>query len=423
MFSGCFVNNKKVIISSGWGSARLSFLGGRWPLILLLISFFGAGQTLFSQEVATFDFPSTDRPEELPVGVKDWPKESSNGLLRIEIPLSPVNDEGALLVTVIFQDEESRIIQTKWVDAELNTTNIVDNLSENINGLNQRTFELGYQLLSQAGSLVFETEAETQPIKRIVLSWMWPSGLFTSPSTQQIKYVAAGQRLYTEQELVPDREGAVADSWSAGIWKAFLQEKVETLEEPIQFSVPMDTVPGTVIFRTKALGFPLNASASLWVNGREVKPLVFETPELAGTGYYHGAGGQLEYAGWREAAVVIPSDYLVAGNNAIVLDARKGAYLKESLLELNFEKEGAPLTLIPTASPDTSAVNVPVRTETATSRERGSPGNGPLVVVVPPPANEPPASLPGLTKLSSFSEIPPPPTEGPSVVVAPPESL
>ncbi len=396
MFPQKLVNHKKakkhrtVIPSVDLRRGQLPLMAA---LVLALFSLSAGLGNAGAQEVQTLDFPFKHQDSKVPEGLAAWPVETFEGLARIEIPLRALPEEGALLVTVVFEDAEDRILLAKWVGSDLKTTDIVDNMSENVIGLSQRTLEIGYENLAQAGSLVFETDAEAQPIKRIVLTWTWPTGVFSASSAQGVKYVAGGKRLYTGEEFSPARGGAIADTWSAGIWKAFLQEQVEPLGEPLQFGVPMDTVPSAVIFRTKALGIPLNASVSVWVNGREVRSLTFQTPELSVAGYYEETPGELKFAGWREAAVVIPGDYFVAGENAIVLPAQKGAYLKDSLLELNFEKEGAPLALTPASFAAPVTVHDMVRSSSQTGAPKSLANKGPLIVVPPAEAAPPPEGI------------------------------
>lgn len=332
----------------------------------------------WAQEVATFDFPAKERPAILPSGLRDWPRETSDGLPTIEVPLLPLNDEGALLVTVVFEDTEGRIIHARWIAEDKSSTTLADNLSENLKGWNERTFEVPFELLQQPGSLFLETDAEVQPVKRVALAWTWPAGVFMSPSARTVRFLASAGRPLTDQDVSTQAAGLVPDIWSAGIWKAFLQERIESLEEALQFTVPIEAVPGVAVFRAKVLGIPLGTSSTIWVNGRKIGPLVFEIPELSAAGYYKADGGDLRYAGWRSGAVVIPVSYLQAGENAIVLKAEKGAYIKDALLELNFEKEGSPLALdapVTVVAPETSDPLVPADRKAA---------GGPTVVVVPP---------------------------------------
>ena len=331
-----------------------------------------------AQEVATFDFPAQERPAILPSGLRDWPQETSDGLPTIEVPLLPLNDEGALLVTVVFEDAEGRIIHARWIAEDKSSTTLADNLSENLKGWNERTFEVPYELLQQPGSLFLETDAEVQPVKRVALSWTWPAGVFMSPSARTVRFLASAGRPLTEQDVSTQAAGPVPDIWSAGIWKAFLQERIESLEEALQFTVPIEAVPGVAVFRAKVLGISLEASSSIWVNGRKIGPLVFEIPELSAAGYYKADGGDLRYAGWRNGAVVIPVSYLQAGENAIVLESEKGAYIKDALLELNFEKEGSPLALDAPLTLEALATSDPL-----VPAGRKAAG-GPTVVVVPP---------------------------------------
>lgn len=324
--------------------------------------------SLFAGESLVLDFPrSTSESASLPVGLAAWPVESSKGLATLEIPLLAINQEGSLLATVVFRDDEGSIIHASWQDGGGKKTTLVTNLSEGIKGWNQRTLKISPELLRQAGKLIFEADAEIQPIKRVALAWTWPTGVFMSPQASAVQYVADTHRVYTDRELETSQPGPTPDTWSSGIWKAFLQEKPEPLDQDLNFSFPMEATPGTAILRAKVLGFPLNATVPIWVNGHKVDALNIETPDLTAAGYYK-SGQKLSYAGWREAAIAIPAEYFQAGGNAVMLKAQKGAYIKDAQLELSFEQEGAPLAIAdgtdPAAKQATGPAVISVPTQT-----------------------------------------------------------
>lgn len=296
-----------------------------------------------TQDVAVLDFP-IDRPlAELPVGLSDFPRETSDGLAAIEIPLLAVNDEGCLLVTAMFEDAEDRVILAKWIGPDGTAEVVSANLCDGLRGWNQKTFQVPSGMLSADGVLVLETDAERQPVRRITLAWAWPTGVYMGTAAQTVRYVPDASRVYTERDLVHAKAGPLPDAWSAGIWKAYLQEQVESLEDPVAFAVPIDTLPRAVVFRARVLGFPMHAAPEVWVNGKQLPVVSVEVPALSRPGYFRDADGVLRFAGWRDAQVVVPPEFLTAGENTIVLAAQGGGYINDALLELSFEDEGSPL--------------------------------------------------------------------------------
>lgn len=294
------------------------------------------------QDSVVLDFPQKFS-KVLPIGLSAWPRESSEGLSSIEIPLLEVSQGGSLLVSVVFLDDEARVVQARWAGER--ATILMQNLSEGVRGWNQRTIKVPSDLLEQPGTLVLESDAEIHPIRRVTLAWMWPAGVFMGSAAHNVEYVQSSKRVFTGSDFAADPDGEVPDTWSGGIWKAALQENPEKLGEGLQFALPMDTVPHTVIFRTKLLSVPFGVSPVLWVNGQKTDPLSVEVPELAATGYFKSGDDGIGFAGWREGAVVVPARFFQVGENTIVLDAQEGAYIKDATLELNFEEEGAPLAL------------------------------------------------------------------------------
>lgn len=337
---------------------------------------------LQAQDVLVLDFPDTlqhgeDNP---PVGLAAWPTESHEGLASIRIPLLSLNDDGCLLVTVMFEDAPDRILLAKWQDAAGQESVVASGLSDGVSGWNQRTFKVPYENLQGDGTLLLETDAEKQPIKRVVLAWTWPTGVYMSPGGQGIEVVQDAERVYTDRDLGKVGSGPIPDSWTAGIWRAYLQEKIEPLDEATEFSVPFETLPRAVIFRARVFGFPLDAAPEIWVNGRKVAQVSMEVPGLGRPGYFRGERGEMLFAGWRNVEAVLPAQVFSAGENSIVLSGHRNAYINEAMLELSFEKEGSPLVLEETGEgvpPPPSLASPQIVTEKAPLLE-------PVVISTPP---------------------------------------
>jgi len=369
-------------------------------LAIAAAAFLGFASWSAAQDAVTLDFPQVGAGTVLPVGLSDWPKETSLGLSSIEIPLLRLNEEGALLVTVVFQDDDGRIIQAKWKTAGSGQEVLLsNNLAEGVRGWNQRTLKVPFEQLSEAGSLVFETDAEAQPIKRVTLAWTWLAEVFMGTAAQNVEVIPDDHRILTRQDLSDIVAGAVPDAWAKGIWRAFLQESKESLDEALEFSFAMDAMPQAVVLRTKLLGVPLDATPEIWVNGQEVTPVSVQVPDLASGGYFKAPEGRLSYAGWREASVHIPASYFKAGDNSVVFGAQRSAYLKETFLELNFDEEGAPFNIqgesAPASAPATvtPTVTFPIGGSTSGTSEwppvTAEPlESSPTVIVVPPTTSD-----------------------------------
>lgn len=313
----------------------MSFTGKALTLLLFVAHahFASHAQSL------TLDFPY--QAGEIPPGLAEFPRERFLGLATIEIPLLPVEKEGSLLVSVVFQDDVERVILAKWKAGESETV-LSANLSEGVRAWNRRTFKIPSALLHQTGSLVFETDAASQPVRRVKLAWMWPGGVYMGNGAHAVEYVSDPDTVLTIEDLSDAKPAPVPDSVANGIWKASLQENLEPLDEGVQFEVPMK-VPRAGILRAKILGFPLSAVPVLSANGRKLAAVSLEIPNLGAPGFFKGESGEMGFAGWREVAVVIPSRVFQSGLNAISVEAEKGAYIKDARLELSFDKEGAPL--------------------------------------------------------------------------------
>lgn len=313
-------------------------------IITKVIAVFSVVLVGHTQDVLVLDFPGQPRDEAPPVGLSDWPIESFEGLASIRVPLLSLNDDGCLLVTVVFEDAEERIIAAKWKTPEEEVI-LASNLSDGVAGLNQRTFKIPYENLQLNGDLVLETDAETQPIKRVVLAWTWPIGIYMSPGAREVRIIQDAETLYTDRDLKKSSNGPTPDSWTAGVWKASLQEQIEPLSQNTEFVVPFQTLPRAVIFRASVFGFSMDEAPEMWVNGRKISIVSMEVPSLGKAAYFQGDQDRMQFAGWRKVEAVLPASVFNTGENSIILSGKKGAYINDAVLELNFEGEGAPLTL------------------------------------------------------------------------------
>ncbi len=325
---------------------------------------------LLGQDVLVLDFPAERREDSPPVGLSGWPVESLEGLASIKIPLLSLNDDGCVVVTVMFEDTEDRILLAKWKDAEGQATVLAPNLSDGVGGWNQQTFKIPYENLQGDGELLLETDAEVQPIRRIVLAWTWPAGVYMSPNGRNVEVVRDSEIVYTDRDLSTTEAGPEPDNWAAGIWRVSLQERIEPLGENIEFLVPFETTPRAVVFRAKLFSFPMDEAPELWVNGRKVPLVSMEIPALGRPGYFQGEQGRMLFAGWRKIEAVLPAAAFYAGENSIILSGRKNAYIKDAILELSFGEEGSPLVFPETAAPQS------VKAEPAPME--------PTVIVTPP---------------------------------------
>lgn len=370
--------------------------GIKWAVVAAcaLGIFLSLVQSLRAQDSVTLEFPRQNNGAVLPVGFSDWPRETNQGLATVELPLLRLNEEGTLIATVVFQDEDGRVILAKWRTPEGKETVLSANISEGVSGWNQRILMVPYDLLSESGSLIFESDAEIQPIKRVNLAWTWRTEVFMGTGAQDVEVVQDERRVLTKKDLADQVIGSIPDAWAKGIWKAFLQEDKEPLDGALGFSFAMEGLPKAAVLRGKLLGFPLNATPDIWVNDQKVEGVSVNVPALGSEGFFKSPSGQLSYAGWREVSVSIPAAYFKTGENSIIFDGRKGVYLKETFLELNFETEGAPFTV-----PDESALPAVSTSQPATaasiypdpepwgpspSAARSEPHQvGPAVIVVP----------------------------------------
>lgn len=320
-------------------SWRAALRRARWLCALMAL----AG-TACAQDFAVLDFPLPADPP-TPAGFVAPPEEWHAGTARIELPLMPVSQDVMIYVSVVFRDQPGARLRAKWVGEGRKRFERVlsENLCEGINGWNQRTLQLPYDCIVDPGAFVLEAGAADHAVKRIELVWAYPNVVYSSAAARTIQYVQNSRKGFSEADFADAVKGRrLPDSWSGGIWKAVLQDGAEALDDGIEFSVPMNSSPRAAVFRAKILGAPIDASAVLWVNGEKLSAASLETPELSDPGYLQDYEGRLNYAGWREMAVILPWGLLRKGENSLVLEPAAGVYVKGAMLELKADETAPP---------------------------------------------------------------------------------
>lgn len=287
-----------------------------------------------------------------PVRVADWSEATElfvtgpqqmlgiDGTGRTEFFLAPVPESTAVFVTVVFDYSESAPVSLEWRNSASGLPVVLSSdLAEGVAGWNQRTIQIPAELARNGGTLALG--GDQRRVARLRFDWMEPQKTYVAVD-QPVPTLLLGGRAIGEDALTGAPELTPPDAWFGDILEAALTDLPESLDGGILIEVPLDAPVRGAVLRAKLQGVPLNDVLDVWINGRWVGALVPVIPPLTDPGYLRLADGRVIYAGWREAALLLPDGALTAGDNAIeLLPEATGWSVRDVALQLLAPAEAA----------------------------------------------------------------------------------
>lgn len=327
--------------------------------------------TARADECVAIDFPMSGR-KVVASGLAAPPRQvaTPDGRGYAEVLLRPARKDYQVFLTLVFQEDGERGLALFWKgDVSGRQVTLSENLAEGVVGLNRRTILLPAEISNEAGRLYVIGRQDR--LVRLRIDWCQPATTAVAADQERPALLLGGSRLF-EREVTGQAVMTPPDVWFGRVLDAALQDGVADLSENTELVVPLKGVAGTVRLRARFLGLSLGRGVRVWVNGRPAGRLVPAIPSLTDPGYVR-RDKRTAYAGWREAALLLPADSLKDGENSIIFESPgAGVYLSGAALEIE--------------SPESS--------ETALSGEDTPSAPAPAPELRPTPTPTPPEDLP-----------------------------
>jgi hypothetical protein len=264
----------------------------------------------------TLDLPvPADRATPAWLGHPDTPATT---FATLALPIQTPDPTASLLVTVYFTEKQDGFLRITWQGIQ-GPQILSNNFYEAIGMANQRSLLISPATLVGDGTLLFQTGDSTLGVQRIKLEWLGNTNALVSPLVQDLLVTPA----VGPTERAPDLNGQSAPTqpgaWQGQIVTVPVTDQAERIEQGVEFSVDLDSVPGAARLALKEAGLPLGKHLVVWVNEQRAGTISPNVPDLQDGGYLADASAATTYAGWRDGSFFVPPSLLKAGVNTLQL--------------------------------------------------------------------------------------------------------
>lgn len=302
-------------------------------------------QVLYGQgddDVFTADLPF-DAGLPLPAWMHGPPVSAPGEGARVAFRLSPPSGRD-LLVHLIFDESNGGALRVEWLRDGSSTPEVIsENLAEGIGAPNQRRLLISASNLGGNGTLLLQGGSRIN-VNRVKFEWVSEHTMLASSSRYVPVVVTASRLTLAETDVDGGPRQALRDEWHDQVVSAALTEKAELLTPSITLVATLEQAPMQARFETFLAGVFLDQEVWLIVNDQEVGPLAIDVPALQDPGHIGLSGHQMQFAGWRRANIHVPAEFLLPGENSVMLelrsplnaDYRNKTYLRDAVLELRY---------------------------------------------------------------------------------------
>jgi hypothetical protein len=375
--------------------------------LLPMLLFWSAAPTLRAQN-APLGF-TLDLPFGANQATPSWlghPSTPAGTFASLSLPVTPPDGTASLLVTVFYQEQMGGFLRIGWQGAsavppvagelpgpgETAASSVLcDNFYEGIGMSNQRSLLVPVDAMKQPGALTFQVGAATLGISRIKLEWLETSTGLSSPTITDVLVTPADGKTRTASELNGQPPLANDPAWHDRIVDVPITDVPLRIEQGVDFSVQMDSVPTMARIALKEGGLPWGQHLVVWVNGKRSGVILPTVPQLGDDGY--PADATAPYIGWRDGTYRVPLGDLAVGNNTLQFSAEPD--------------------VVPATAPDPQAAPAPLAVKDVVFQldyPAASTATASAVPVspAPPPSDSAPAAPPSDQTLSGSVTTPPP---------------
>jgi hypothetical protein len=373
----------------GWlrFALRLKIMTAFSRIIIVGLAFLAATPALLALDGPT-EF-TIDLPFANDQATPSWlghPATPAGSFASLDLPITPPDATAALLVTVFYQEEAGGFLRISWEapaaqgsasdlpgPGEVTASSVLcDNFYEGIGMSNQRSLLVSADTMKQAGMLHFQTGDSSLGITRIKLEWLENSAGLASPAITDVLVTPANGRTQAASQLAGTPPAASDPTWQDRIVTVPITDTPVRIEQGVDFTMRLDSVPGMARVALKEAGLPWGQHLVVWLNDDRAGVIFPAVPELGDEGY--PAAANSPYIGWREGTFLIPLNNLKAGDNIVQFSAEPDVLpavppdanapaaplaLKDVSFQLDYPPAPAAVTTPVAGAPSTSPAPAP----------------------------------------------------------------
>ena len=250
------------------------------------------------------------------------------------------------VATIVFTDNGDGGPALEWESDDAKISTISYGLGEigKPVGLNSRTVLLPETLTRKGGKLLLSYFGKFDSLLSLAIRPAREDTLAVIGERQSPVLIDANLQVFEDGEVNGTRPIPLAgDIRNGSIIEAELSARVEELEEPLEFIIPIQGKPKAGMLRLESLGLDPEAKIEVSVNGHDLGPVNFPSFQLDDPSLVTDWNGNLILAGWRKGSLFIAARHLLEGENSIALTLKRSnaetgreVFLRNSGIHLRF---------------------------------------------------------------------------------------
>ncbi|MEI8292518.1 MAG: hypothetical protein WCG66_00865 [bacterium] len=258
----------------------------------------------------------------------DGPVSIKPELARVEVPIAPGWKESSvdsLAVTVIFEDSGEGGPALEWqhhgeVSSVCSGLGVVGSAV----GLNSRTVLLPDMLTRDGGVLVISCAKHFDSLLSLAVRPARRDETAVLGDRRSAALIDGAFQAFDEREVSASRTVPLTGDVRAGtIVEAELSAAVESLEQPIEFEVPVEGHVEGAMLHLEALGLDPEAVLEVSINSQQSRHVAFAPFALDDPSLVTDWNGRLVLAGWRKGSLFLPAGQFKQGENQIVITLKR----------------------------------------------------------------------------------------------------
>jgi len=314
--------------------------------------------------------------------------EPTSDSVQIPVPALASQDEiGSFALTVLFQDQGDGGPVVEWQPKEGHRLLLSAGLGETgvALGLNARTLLISQSLALDGGTLRISFAGRFARLISVTLRPARDIGIASLGSTFSPALAGENEPILTEEEVSgADALPALGDSTEGNVVHAELTTPAKQLDGlgsdgVMEFIIPISSTSQNIaasLLHTEVSGLDPESWIEVSVNGESLGALGMAPFALNSPAVIFSSTGRLQFAGWRQASLLIPAHLWKSGENSVTLslrrvtgDAGNPLFLRKAKIDLLFAPMTqslplASLPLTPAAAPSATPTSTPSPSET-----------------------------------------------------------
>ena len=244
------------------------------------------------------------------------PATPPGSFAALNLPITPQDEQGSLLVTLYFHEKEGGFLRLTWQGTN-GASVLSDNFYEGIGMDNQRSLLIPAQTLLGGGTLGLQCGDVALGVKRIKLEWLCNRDALVSPQILDTLVTPATGPTQPAHVLDGQPNQAEPAAWHDQIVTVPITDAPERIEEGVEFNVQLDQVPHAARLALKEAGLGWQQHLVVWVNQRRSGTVTPAVPNLLDHAFLADAATGDTYVGWRDGAFYVPVSFLKQGVNTV----------------------------------------------------------------------------------------------------------